>query len=103
MAAPERAAKSIKRSSSASLACRPVAMPFAPPSASLCTLQFSILTLHFSDCNSDQSPLAARPSYASSTARHGSHTMSDLISDQDQIGALAEEYLAAHRQGLKPS
>jgi serine/threonine-protein kinase len=29
--------------------------------------------------------------------------MSDLISDQDQIGALAEEYLAAHRQGLKPS
>src|SRR5262249_22507759 len=29
--------------------------------------------------------------------------MSDRISDQDQIGALAEEYLANHRKGLKPS
>jgi serine/threonine-protein kinase len=29
--------------------------------------------------------------------------MSDRTSDQDQLGALAEEYLARHRQGLKPS
>jgi serine/threonine-protein kinase len=29
--------------------------------------------------------------------------MSDRISDEDQIGALADEYLARHRQGLNPS
>jgi serine/threonine-protein kinase len=29
--------------------------------------------------------------------------MSDRISDEDQVGALAEEYLARHRQGMQPS
>src|SRR5262245_30296292 len=29
--------------------------------------------------------------------------MADSISPEEQIGALAEEYLARHRQGLKPS